>query len=76
MNYNYRKLKGRIKEQFETQENFARAMGMSSAALSARLNNVNDFSQSEIDHACQLLKIPDERIRPYFFYQNSSEIQN
>lgn len=67
MSYEYSKLKGRIKEVFGTQEAFAAAMGMSSAVLSARLNNVNNFSQAEIDLACKLLHIPDGEIRSYFF---------
>lgn len=76
MSYEYSKLKGRIKEVFGTQEAFAAAMGMSSAVLSARLNNVNNFSQAEIDLACKLLHIPDGEIRSYFFCRLSSEIQN
>lgn len=76
MSYDYSKLKGRIKEVFGTQEAFAAAMEMSSAALSARLNNVNNFSQAEIDLACQLLHIPDGEIRSYFFCRLSSENQN
>lgn len=76
MSYDYSKLKGRIKEVFGTQEAFAAAMGMSSAALSARLNNVNNFSQTEIDLACKLLHIPDGEIRSYFFCRLSSENRN
>ena len=76
MAYEYGKLKGRIKEMYGTQEAFAAAMRMSSAALSARLNNINNFSQAEIDLACRLLKIPDNEIRLYFFCRLSSEIQN
>ncbi|MGP2526459.1 DUF739 family protein [Acidaminococcus sp. LBK-2] len=76
MSYEYSKLKGRIKEIFGTQEAFAAAMGMSSAALSARLNNVNNFSQAEIDLACKLLHIPDGEIRSYFFCRLSSENRN
>lgn len=76
MAYCYDKLKGRIKEFYGTQEAFAKAMGMSAAALSARLNNINNFSQAEIDHACLLLEIPDDEIRLYFFCRKSSENQN
>ena len=76
MNYDYRKLRGRIKEKFNTQEAFAVAMGMSNGALSARLNNSTGFTQDEIFKACMLLEIPDEKIKAYFFCHYSSENPN
>lgn len=39
MQYNYDKLKGRIKEIFDTQENFANAINISSASVNYKLNN-------------------------------------
>lgn len=67
MSYDYRKLRGRIKERFGTQEKFAEVLRMSPVALSQRLNNVTKFTQDEISKSCQLLAIPDAEIRFYFF---------
>lgn len=67
MSYDYSKLRGRIKEKYGTQENFSRDMGLSSAALSQRLNNMAKFSQDEIVLACDILEIPDGEIMQYFF---------
>lgn len=67
MAYDYSKLRGRIKEKFGTQENFAAALKLSSTALSQRLNNVNKFTQDEIVLACHLLQIRDADAFDYFF---------
>ena len=67
MEYSYNKLKGRISEVFGTQERFAKEIGISPAALSARLNNITGFTQDEIAKACLALEIPAEQISPYFF---------
>lgn len=67
MSYNYNKLRGRIKEKFNTQESFAKAIGMSQIALSQRLNNSTKFTQDEIIKACRLLDINDSDISTYFF---------
>jgi transcriptional regulator with XRE-family HTH domain len=67
MVFDYRKLKGRIREIFNTQSAFAEAMGMSTTSLSAKLNNKIEFSQKEIDKASDLLKIKKEEIPIYFF---------
>lgn len=67
MNYNYGKLRGRIREVFGTQSAFAKAMGMSTTSLSTKLNNKIEFGQSEMDKATDLLKINKEEIAKYFF---------
>lgn len=63
----YRKLKGRIKEKYDTQDRFAKALGIGRVSLSQRLNNNLDFSQKEILRASELLEIPTEEIPAYFF---------
>lgn len=65
--FDYSKLKGKIKEVFGTQSSFAKAMGLSSVSLSSKLNNVTNFTQIEINRACELLSIPVEFIPVYFF---------
>lgn len=67
MAYDYSKLRGKIREVFGTQEEFARAMGMSPVTLSKRLNNQVDWSREEMDRACELLGVPLEEVPLYFF---------
>ena len=67
MNWNYAKLRGRIKEIFGTQEAFAKAIGIISVSLSQRLNNVLEFTQEEILNSCEVLKIPLTDMMSYFF---------
>lgn len=65
--YDYRKLRGKIKEYYDTQNAFATALGISKSALSARLMSKTSFSQKEIIMSCELLHIEDSDIRAYFF---------
>lgn len=67
MSFNYSKLRGRIKEKYVTQENFAQKMGVSRTTLSQKLNNINEFTQQEINKAVELLDLPVEEIPIYFF---------
>ena len=67
MAFDYNKLRGRIREVFKTQSAFAKAIGMSTTSLSAKLNNLVEFSQNEIEKAVELLKIDKEDIPVYFF---------
>ena len=55
--YNFDKLKGKIKEVFNTQNEFAEALGIAPNTLSSKLNNQFDFSSNEISRAVKLLKI-------------------
>lgn len=67
MAFDYSKLRGKIKEVFGTQDNFAKALGMGRVSLSQRLNNYSDFSQKEINKAYKLLNLSIEEIPKYFF---------
>lgn len=67
MVFNYRKLRGKIREMFQTEQAFAKAMGISKTSLSAKLNNQVEFSQKEIELAIELLKISKDEIPVYFF---------
>lgn len=55
--YNFDKLKGKIKEVFNTQNEFAEALGIAPNTLSSKLNNQSDFSSNEISKATKLLNI-------------------
>lgn len=65
--FDYSKLEGRIKEKYDTQSRLACTLGMSKQALSARLNNRTPFTQTEIRNLTELLDIPDEEMKRYFF---------
>lgn len=67
----YSKLKGKIKEFFDTNEAFAKAMEMNSASLSAKLNNKSPWKREEIEKACELLRISIEDVYLYFFCKKS-----
>lgn len=73
MSWDYSKLKGKIKEKFSTQDNFAEALGMSRTSLSQRLNNQLEFSQNEIARAMNLLG-EDEANMVQFFYTPKVQI--
>lgn len=63
----YSKLKGRIRECFGTQGDFASALKMSESTLSLKLNAKSEWSRSEVEKACHLLGIPIEQVGDYFF---------
>lgn len=67
MAFDYRKLRGKIKEVFGTQEEFAKSMGIGKSTLSEKLNNNFQWTQFEINKACELLEIPDGEVTLYFF---------
>ena len=69
MSFEYKKLKLKIKEVFDTQEAFAEAMGMSYTALNQRLNNAVPWKTPEIYKACELLGIPLADAHLYFFVE-------
>ena len=71
MAFDYSKLRGKIKEKFNTQENFAKTLGISSVSLSAKLNNRVEFTQLEIGKICEALEIPKENISSFFFCPGS-----
>lgn len=68
---NYSKLRGKIREIFTVNENFAKAMGMDLSSLSAKLNNKSPWKREEIEKACLLLLIPIEDVHLYFFSRKS-----
>ena len=65
--FDYSKLRGRIREILGTQSKFANLLGISEATLSKKLNNETDFTQSEMNRSCEVLKFPTMEIPVYFF---------
>lgn len=67
--FDYKMLKLKIKEVYDTQEEFSLVMHMSLTALNQRLNNTIEWKSPEIVMACELLHIPLTEAHVYFFTQ-------
>jgi len=67
MAYDYSKLRGKIREVYGTDTAFANAMDMGRVSLSLKLNNKSEWSQEEMEKAMELLNIPRQSVRAYFF---------
>lgn len=67
MQYNYNKLKGRIKEFFGTQELFAESIGLSATSINNKLNNKTPWTQEEIYLSITRLHIEPIEIQEIFF---------
>lgn len=65
--YDYRKLRGLIREKFGTQAEFSKAVGLSEVSVSNKLNNIVDWGQEEMENAISALNIPYTGIYDYFF---------
>ena len=76
MTIDYSKLKGRIKEKYGSQQDFAKAIGLSEKIISDKLNNKSYWKQSDIDAATELLGIKKEDIGIYFFNKKSPKNLN
>lgn len=63
----YAALRGKIREVFGRQEDFAVEMDMNPTTLSNKLNNITPWKREEIVKACELLGIPIEEVHLYFF---------
>ncbi len=67
MVFNYSKLRGRIKEYYGNQSDFAESIDLSSNSLSQKLNNRIRFTQDEMFKIMERLNIRKEEIYEYFF---------
>jgi hypothetical protein len=67
MSYDYSKLRGKIKEKFSTQNEFAKKIGMGRVSLSQRLNCKLEFSQEDINKSIEVLDLTASDIPEYFF---------
>ena len=65
--FDYNKLKGRIKEKCGTCSNFAKLLGCSNNTMSAKMNNISDFTQTEIIKSVDILDLKKVDIPTYFF---------
>lgn len=67
MEFDYSALRGKIREQFGTERNFANAIGMNPSTLSQKLSNKLEFSQQDIMDCLKALHMGSDYIEPYFF---------
>ncbi len=67
MQYDYSKLKGRIREIFGTDAAFADAIGLSARSVSLKLNMKRAWTQPDMEKAAEVLKFPEDEIQTYFF---------
>lgn len=67
--YDFSKLRGRIKEKLGSEAKFAEKLDISPASLSSKFNNKSDFTASEISRATDedVLDIPLDEIGINFF---------
>lgn len=65
--FDYRKLKGKIVEVYGTQKRFAEVNDMSDRSMSLKLNNGIGLSQEEILDWCCKLQIDVSDVPLYFF---------
>ena len=63
----YAKLRGRIREKYGTEANFAREIGKTRAWLSAILNNKINLKKSTMELFIEYLDIDSSEINVYFF---------
>ena len=73
MEFNYDKLKGKIKEVVGTQSKLAEELDLDETTISNKLNNNTYFTQKEILNICLILNIPFEKIPEYFFKRKVRE---
>ena len=67
MEFKYDKLKGRIKEKYGTQENFAKAIGKTQTTTSFKINGKRLWNQEEIIKAIELLDLAKDDMVEYCF---------
>lgn len=62
----FAKLRGRIRELFATQADFARAIGYNPSTVSAKLCGKVEWTRGDIIASCEVLGIPIEEAMNFF----------
>lgn len=65
--YDYSKLKGKLREKGLTYKTFGEKIGISETSVSERMNNNAQFTQEEMEKTMMILEEPLRRIDEYFF---------
>lgn len=67
MEFDYSKLRGRIREILGSEAIFCEKMPLTRSTVSLKLNGKVEFTQSEIATAMEVLQLPKSTIGDYFF---------
>ena len=67
LKFEYKKLKGRIVEKYDTREKFGEAIGLSNTSMSLKLNGQTSFSQADVIKWCKALDIDLHDVGDYFY---------
>jgi transcriptional regulator with XRE-family HTH domain len=67
MERKYPKLRGIIKEKYDTQAAFAQAIGMNIVTLNRKMSGKTDWTRQDIENAVNVLGIEPCDIAAYFF---------
>jgi len=67
MAFEYKKLRGRIREMYDSEGNFAEEIGVSKQSMSLKLNCKTGFSQEDIELWANKLNIDPAEYAAYFF---------
>ncbi len=73
--YDYSKLRGRIKEKLGTEGAFAKRIGRTQNFVSKVFRNGTYFSQEDIDTGAEALEIEQGEIGIYFFTKKVHKIE-
>ena len=65
--FDYKKLKNRIRNYYDNQERFAKELNISSTALNYKLNGKINFSYDDLYTMIKLLEVKPEEINELFF---------
>lgn len=65
--YDYSKLKGKLREKGLTYKTFGEKIGISETSVSERMNNNAQFTQEEMEKTMMILTEPLSRVDEYFF---------
>lgn len=72
--YDYSKIKGRIRECCSTQSDFAKVLDISDTSLSNKLTNKTPFTQDEIMKSIEFFKLTSAETFEYFFKEKVDKI--
>lgn len=64
----YGLLRERIRQKFDTIEDFAKAMDSDRSTISLKLNGYRFWDQDDMERSCNVLGFVAEEIPRYFFY--------
>ncbi len=73
MEFKRDKLRGKIKEMYGSESNFAEKIGLSGTTLSKKLNNKGDFTRPQIIDIVEALKLSDSEVLDIFFCKTNPQ---